>query len=130
MGRSFYFVVAALVAASLVGCGSGAGPPANMEAVGTWEHIAAYQPNDNMANQQMVLVISSDAKFTLDVSGTMNKGTWAQSDNLLTLTYADVEGPVPGDGSTAVFAISESGTSIQTMPGESRSITVFSRKTK
>ena len=80
-----------------------------------------------MANQQMSLVISPDSTFTLDVSGNESNGSWAQNDNVLTLTYADVNGTVPGDGSTAVFTISVSGTSIQTRASESRTATKFDR---
>ena len=122
MTRTCCTVLAAMVAVALVGCGSKAGPPANMDPVGTWEHKAPYHVDDAMANQEMTLKINSDSSFTLDVSGIESKGSWALVDNLLTLTYSEVSGMVPGDGNTAVLAISVSGTTFQTTGSGSTSV--------
>lgn len=118
-----YVVLAAMVAVTLVGCGPKGGPPPNMSPVGTWEHTAGSHPGDYMADYQMALNISSDSTFTLDVSGNKSKGSWALVGNLLTLTYSEVDGTVPGDGNTAVLAMSASGQSIQTISP----VTVFDR---
>ena len=125
MTRTCNIVLAAIVAVSLVGCGARGGPPANMDPVGTWEHLAAFHTDDDLMNYEMTLNISSDSTFTLDSSGDQSKGSWAIVDNVLTLTYSEVKGVVPGAGNTAVLAMSASGETIQTMG--TGSMTVFDR---
>lgn len=124
MTRTRYIVLAAMVAVTLAGCGSKS-ESATMDAVGTWEHAAGFHRDDDMANYQMTLIVSSDSTFTLEVSGETSHGTWVLVDNLLTLTYGEINGMFLGDGITAVFGMSVGGETIQTLG--TRSTSVFKR---
>ena len=121
MTRTRYIVLAAMVAVTLVGCGSKT-ESAIMDAVGTWEHDAAFHRDDVMANYQMTLIVSSDSTFTLEISGETSNGTWVLVDNLLTLTYSEINGMFLGDGITAELGMSAGGETIQTMGTGSTSV--------